>query len=126
MKSADRMFRVLVLGGVALTACGGAVTTPSSGDDSGTTQDGFPTEGPAQVDAFPSETAQQVDAFPSEGPAYVDTGVDAVVDASADADAFPMEGPPPLDSGSTDAVADAPCFPQETAFSDGGCTPQGD
>jgi len=120
MKSADRMFRVLVLGGIALTACGGSVTTPSSGTDSGTGQDGFPQEGPAQPDAFPSETAQQVDAFPSEGPAYIDAGVDSAADGGSDA--FPQEGPAPLDSGS-----DVPCFPQETALADAGCiTPQGD
>jgi hypothetical protein len=109
------MFRVLVLGGIALTACGGATTAPGSGTDSGTGQDGFPQEGPAQVDAFPSETAQQVDAY--------------VPDASNDVgpDVFPTEGPAMIDSGSTDAGSDVPCFPVETALADAGCiTPQGD
>jgi hypothetical protein len=101
MKSADRMFRVLVLGGIALTACGG--TTVTSSADSGTPADGFPQEGPQQVDAFPTETAQQVDAFPAETAQQVD--------------AFPMEGPAFIDAGQ-----DAPCFPQETALpSDASC-----
>jgi len=114
MKSADRMFRVLVLGGIALTACGGATTTsPSGGNDSGS--EGFPQEGPAQVDAFPSETAQQVDAYlPDAGQ---DTGPDV----------FPTEGPAMIDSGATDVSPDVPCFPAETALADAGCiTPQGD
>ena len=117
------MFRVLVLGGIALTACGGATTTPGSstdsgsGTDTGTGQDGFPQEGPPQQpDAFPSETAQQVDAF-----VPIDAGNDVGPDA------FPTEGPAMIDSGSTDAGSDVPCFPAETALADAGCiTPQGD
>jgi len=109
MKSADRMFRVLVLGGIALTACGGATVTSSA--DSGAPADGFPQEGPQQVDAFPMETAQQVDAFPAETAQQVD--------------AFPMEGPAFIDAGqdaTQDAGQDAPCFPQETALpSDASC-----
>lgn len=114
------MFRVLVLGGIALTACGGATTSPSSGTDSGS--DGFPQEGPAQVDAFPQEGPPQVDAFPSETAQQIDASYDAGQDA------FPTEGPDvTTDSGSTDVGSDVPCFPSETAFSDGGCvTPQGD
>ncbi|HEX8795796.1 MAG TPA: hypothetical protein VF765_32825 [Polyangiaceae bacterium] len=118
MKSGDRMFRVLVLGGIALTACGGATTTPGNGTDSGS--DGFPQEGPAQVDAFPSETAQQVDAF-----VPFDAGQDAGQDTGSDV--FPTEGPAMIDSGSTDVGQDVPCFPAETALADAGCiTPQGD
>jgi hypothetical protein len=133
MKSGDRMFRVLVLGGIALTACGGATASTSSGTDSGTGadsgggkdsgpgQDGFPQEGPAQVDAFPSETAQQIDSS---------VGVDAGNDTGPDG--FPTEGPAMIDSGFVDTGAadvgsDVPCFPVETALPDAGCiTPGGD
>jgi hypothetical protein len=135
MANADRMFRVIVLGGIALAAtaaastvgCGGAV---SSSSDGGPTSDAFPFEG--AMDAFPQETAQQVDAFPQETapPPLVDSGADAGFDAfpqegpafiDSGVDAFPQEGPPPLfDSGVVDATgSDAPGladgFPQETA-----------
>jgi hypothetical protein len=101
MKSPDRMFRVVVLGGIALTACGGAVTTGAS-SDAGTGSDAFPQEGPPFADAFPMETAQQVDAFfPTEGPdaSISDTGSEAGYDAGVDS--FPQEGPPPLPEAST-------------------------
>jgi hypothetical protein len=102
MKSNDRMFRVVVLGGIALTACGGAVTTSS---DAGS--DGFPAEGPAPYDASLIDTAQQFDGFPTEGP---DTyTIDAGEDAGVDAGCFPRETAivwdgcaPPPDSGSGD------------------------
>jgi hypothetical protein len=113
MPTVDRMFRVIVAGGIALTAttpglvagCGGSTTTPTS--DAGHGADAFPAEGPApQADAFPQETGQQLDAFPQEG-------VDArVVDAGGDADVFPQEGPN-VEAGFVDAN-DAG-FPQETA-----------
>ena len=61
MRTADRMFRVIVAGGIALSTtapglvvgCGGSASTLGDG--------GFPTEGPAHGP----------DAFPAEGPAYV-------------------------------------------------------
>jgi hypothetical protein len=90
------MFRVIVAGGIALTAtapglvagCGGSVATAADGGGA----DSFPVEG---VDAFPQETAQQVDAFPQEGPPPpMEAGLDArIVDSGADQDAFPHEGP---------------------------------
>lgn len=113
------MFHVLVLGGIALTACGGAVTTSSRGTDSGSGEDAFPQEGPAQVDAFPTETAQQVDAFPSESPCHPPS-CGGPVEAGPDVDSGPTDAP--FDSG-----IDTSCFPQETALADAGCiTPQGD
>lgn len=120
MPTVDRMFRVIVAGGIALSAaapglvvgCGGSVsTTPSDG---GHGADSFPVEGPAQQpDAFPQETAQQADAFPQEGPAFVEAGVDArILDSGGDEDVFPQEGPN-IEAGFLDA-SDAG-FPQETA-----------
>jgi hypothetical protein len=111
------MFRVILAGGVALTAtlpalaagCGGSVGTLTDAGDAGGHGDAFPQEGPAPQpdgfpsegfvapDAFPQETAQLVDAFPQEGP---DVGV--AVDAGLDV--FPQEGPN-ADAG----------FPSETA-----------
>jgi hypothetical protein len=132
MKRADRMFGVIVLGGIALTSgatpalgCGGTVAAPADAGGSSDAfpvegiappPDGFPQEGPAEVDAFPMETAQlvdtgiSVDAFPQEGPAMIDSGMafDGAVDSGADA--FPQEGPAPPEAG---PVPDA--FPQETA-----------
>jgi hypothetical protein len=126
MKSPDRMFRVLVLGGIGLTACGGAITTGSS-SDSGSGNDGFPHEGP--------DAALEFDGFPTEGPdTYtVDSGQDAT---GLDAGCFPRETaimwdgctPPPPDSGggddatvdggttdssATDGGAAVDSFPQE-------------
>lgn len=121
MPTVNRMFRVIVAGGIALSAttpgliagCGGSVSTSSS--DAGHGADGFPVEGvdasrldafpqetAQQPDAFPQETGQQVDAFPQEGPAFVDAGFDA----------FPQEGPN-IEAGFFDAGEAG--FPQETA-----------
>jgi hypothetical protein len=120
MPTVDRMFRVIVAGGIALSAttpglvagCGGTTATTTS--DAGHGADAFPVEGPApQPDAFPQETGQQLDAFPQEGPAFVEAGVDALVlDSGGDEDVFPQEGPN-IEAGSLDAN-DAG-FPQETA-----------
>jgi hypothetical protein len=131
MPPPDRMFHVIVAGGIALVAlpsaaaagCGGAVSTTSDGGSPG---DGFPAEGPAQFDAFPQETA------PPPLEAGADAKADAIADAGFDADAFPHEGPnleagffdtwiP--DAGLADATAEAggdaagvpDGFPQETA-----------
>jgi hypothetical protein len=120
MSTVDRMFRVIVAGGVALTAalpgvvvgCGGSIGNVSgdAGGDHDRAADAFPQEGPAQFDAFPQETGQQIDAFPQEG--FVEP------------DAFPQEGPAQLDAGldadtgdaGADAAADADAgFPFETA-----------
>jgi hypothetical protein len=137
----DRMFHVLVLGGIGLTvpACGGTVASPLTtgcgpmgcadgstppSRDGGTDYDAFPSEGLVAVDAFPSESAEPLDAFPAEtdvpppdafpteGPAEVDGGFDATTDG------FPSEGLVAVDSG-TDSSLDA--FPEETAVAlDGG------
>jgi hypothetical protein len=113
MHPVDKMFRVIVVGGVALTAatspaavgCGGATTSPANAHDAGHDA-GFPMETAPAPDAFPTETAQLYDAFPTEGPAVIDTGVtgfDAFpTEGVIGFDAFPTEGPPPLfDAGAT-------------------------
>jgi hypothetical protein len=127
MPNVDRMYQVIVLGGIALATvpaswsvagCGGAVEGPLAKDmgDAGAandagSSDAFPHEGRAVADAgadtfvafdsgFPQETAQIIDSGP------FDTGVDA----------FPQEGPAMIDSG----------FPQETAqIIDSGSTDTG-
>jgi hypothetical protein len=121
MPTVDRMFRVIVAGGIALSAsapglvvgCGGSVSSIPS--DAGHGADAFPTEGPPPLaDAFPQETAMFVDTgFPQEG-AQDAKGPD--VDAGGDEDAFPQEGPN-LEAGSFDTSApDADAgFPIETA-----------
>jgi hypothetical protein len=113
MPTVDRMFRVIVAGGIALSAttpglvagCGGSTSTTTS--DAGHGADAFPVEGPApQPDAFPQETAQLVDAFPQEGADV------RVVDAGGDEDVFPQEGPN-IEAGFLDSSEAG--FPQETA-----------
>lgn len=112
----NKMFRVIVAGGIALTAtapglvvgCGGATaTTAHDGGES----DAFPIEGrPSGYDAFPQETAQPIaDGFPQEGP---DVGI-----AEAGADAFPQEGPPPppIDAHADGEGGLPDGFPMETA-----------
>jgi len=109
----DRMFHVIVLGGIGLVGlggCGQVATgdgTHVGGDDGG--PDAFPVEGlpvtnqpDATFDAFPSETgAPEADAFPSETAQQVD--------------ASPSDGPaPPADASLP--PSDADCFPEETAF----------
>jgi hypothetical protein len=121
MKSADRMFRVLVLGGIALTACGGMTTTHSDATDSGGSDSGD------------SGSGSSSGSFPQEGPpcnpgcGTQEASVPVEAGHEAGPDAFPMEGPAPLDSGSTDVNPDVQCFPAETALADAGCIiPQGD
>jgi hypothetical protein len=134
MPTVDRMFRVIVAGGIALAGgapalvvgCGGSVSTSAS--DAG--PDGFPQEtaGPLR-DASSQDAGSDVDAFPQEGPPPpVDAGLDGhVADAGADVDAwFPQEGPnieagffdtghPETSSGGGDAAGLPDGFPQETA-----------
>jgi hypothetical protein len=90
-KTRNRLFRVIVLGGVGLTAnlasCGGSVEPSDVGSSDAAGADGFPVEGPAQRDAFPFEGA--ADAGSSD-------------DASDASDAG-------------DALPDGHCFPIETA-----------
>lgn len=109
------MFRVVVLGGVALTA--GAVSVNAVGCSGSDSSEG----GPGVADSFPHEGSDTavVDSFPREGPAPIDSGVEADapndgadVNDAGDArdavdvgdtgasDTFPTEGPPPPpDSG---------------------------
>jgi hypothetical protein len=80
------MFRVIVVGGVALAACGGSTQVP--GGDGGTPGDAAPDASDAAED-FPSELPTILDSGPAP-----DTG--HVGDASVDADAgFPHEAPSP-------------------------------
>jgi hypothetical protein len=92
----DRMFHVLVLGGIALVggaeACGGDTV---SIDDGGAVKDAtgeFPSELPVYVEAGVRDATSE---FPSELPVFVDAGVDAGADRQiADArDEFPSELP---------------------------------
>jgi hypothetical protein len=117
------MFRVIVLGGIALSTaaaaaegCGGSVSTTSS-------DAGFPHEGPpledGSIDAFPQETAPPPDAFPQEGPPFVESGADGADAADTGSDVwFPHEGPQMIEAG-VDAHTDADggtgvdAFPQE-------------
>lgn len=138
----DRMFRVIVLGGVALTsaACSASVTVVDAGaTDAGPTPD-FPREGPQPLDV-PSIDHPPVDVgFPQEGPAPLDVpptdrgfpheGPDVrPPDTGAPDVFFPHEGPRlpdvvlPSDDVGEDAGTDAgvdssdqPCFPRETAI----------
>jgi hypothetical protein len=114
----DRMFHVLVLGGLALVGCGGST---AAGSEKGTA-DAEPSDATSAEDGFPSETAYEPDAsgFPGSSDARTDPR-----DAS-----FPSELPPPPppqsdaqahDAGASDAseYADAripnpgPCVPCE-------------
>jgi len=111
----DRMFHVLVLGGLPLVGCGGST---AAGTEKGTA-DAEPSDATSAEDGFPSETANEPDAygFPGSSDARTDPR-----DAS-----FPSEVPPPppdaqgLDAGASDAseYADAripnpgPCVPCE-------------
>ena len=98
MHPSERMFQVIVLGGVVLAGgpagCSGSVATLPEPDDAG-----------HRPDAFPQETAQRLD-------------------AQVDPDAFPQEGPapPPLADAAPSSDGGSPCiFPQET----GGWLPDG-
>jgi hypothetical protein len=116
----DRMFHVIVLGGIGLLGLEGCgkVASGAPGDaDAATPDTGSAIDGGA--DAFPSETgapaeeAGRFDAFPSETATFIDAspGFDVVT-----IDAFPTEGPVAIDAGPiVDAAVDAECFPEETA-----------
>lgn len=118
-----RMFRVIVLGGLALgatssaiPACGGVVQTRASGGSGGaadaTTDYGFPSEatgGAGGTGGFPMEGAVIPDAFPFEG-----DGAGGSMDAQPDV-GFPFEATGGA-GGSIDAAPDVGCFPMETAI----------
>jgi hypothetical protein len=84
----DRMFQVIVVGGIALAtnACGGDVSTSADGggSDTGNT-DGFPSELPTTIDSG-------YDGFPSELPGMIDAGPGQ--DAAPDQDAGPSDAAP--------------------------------
>ncbi len=130
------MFRVLVLGGIALvggSACGGdaAVQADAGVDDGGFPSetnasseaglgfgidDGFPNEGVVQVDAqgFPSELPNLPpyrDAGPEVGPDATDVS-DAASEATPDA-AIASDAAPEARSDAGDASTDGGCFPCE-------------
>jgi hypothetical protein len=108
----DRMFQVIVLGGVGLAgACGPTIVNPAAtgssvsgtGGTTATGMGGFPQNvGPATSSSgaggFPQEgsvSSSGAGGFPQEGPQIPDAGPDAFADAAFDADAgFPMEGTP--------------------------------
>jgi hypothetical protein len=84
----DRMFHVLVLGGVALVGCGGST---SAGPDK-SAGDAAPTDASTADEFFPAETANVAyDAGGSPGPE--DAGTDRA-EPLGDAH-FPSELPPP-------------------------------
>jgi hypothetical protein len=78
MPTADRMFHVLVLGGIVLTAeataaCGGEAVVPT---DAATDND--------RGEAFPEETGRRVDAMPETDAEAPDADAVAPVDAHPD------------------------------------------
>jgi hypothetical protein len=103
----ERMFQVLVLGGIALlggaapVACGGDVATASdagsSGDSAGVydaNDESFPSELPTFVDSGPYPDASNADVyFPSETAQAIDASADVGADGAGDAtvDGFPVE-----------------------------------
>jgi hypothetical protein len=90
----DRMFRVIVVGGLALvgpTACSSTVGTSDASD---VTSD-FPSELPVFIDApSPTDATDVPDmSFPTELPVFVDAGRDdGVTDTGVDS-GFPLECP---------------------------------
>jgi hypothetical protein len=98
----DRMFHVLVLGGLALVGCGGSTATVSDkgkGDaepsDAASGEDGFT--------GFPDETAYQVaDAYGSPDSSDASTGIE-------DADAGPSDASEYADARIQDAGRCVPC-----------------
>jgi len=118
----DRMFRVLVLGGIALvggTACGGSTGVQA---DAGAHEGGFPSELPpvpimgAKPDASASSDSDVDTGFPAETNAT--TSSDAASEGGPDAgdmiDAAPEAGP--------DAADSATCPPYEMKIGTG-CFP---
>jgi hypothetical protein len=118
----DRMFHVIVLGGIGLLGlegCGKVANGAADDADAATPDAGSTIDG--GVDAFPSESGApaedggRFDAFPSETATFIDASPHEGLDSSS-VDAFPTEGPAMIDSGPIDdAAVDAECFPEETA-----------
>jgi hypothetical protein len=99
----DRMFQVIVAGGVALAGCGGALRSDGAvpADGAASPADAAITSNDASaVSIFPSDLpALPIDASipPSDSITFdLDSGLDAYADAAADARiGVPTEGPPP-------------------------------
>jgi hypothetical protein len=87
MANADRMFQVIVLGGIALA-------TPLVGTIAGcgSSSSSFPAEGPR--DAGRQDAQTQDTGFPVEGQAAFDSGPrgDAAKDSASADSGFPVEG----------------------------------
>jgi hypothetical protein len=97
----DRMFHVLVLGGIALVAPAGCGDRTALVEVSpGETTDGA-VDAAEERSGLPDGTTEE---FPSEG-AFADGGFG---DASGDADAFPAELPVFVDAGRPDRDAGFP------------------
>ena len=91
------MFKVIVLGGVALVgaqACGSESSTTTS-------------------DAGVNDSA--ADTFPGELPAFIDSGTDTSADTASDAgpETFPGELPTQIDTGTDTSDAPDDGFPPE-------------
>ena len=85
------MFRVLVLGGLALTsqeACGSTGSPGDAGSDSSQNADSFPSELPVYVEASTSDS-------PSSNDGATGDDSSTIGDATNGNDGFPQEGPPP-------------------------------
>ena len=101
-RMSDRMFQVIVAGGLALVGCGGAVRADAAGaiDGAASPPDAATTSNDASVvDVFPSELPSRViDASvqdPDSGSLDLDSGFDGYMDAATDARiGVPTEGPP--------------------------------
>jgi hypothetical protein len=108
----DRMFHVLVLGGLALVGCGGS----TAGGSDKATGDAEPSDARSAEDGFPSETASEADAsgLPESSDATTHPG-----DA-----AFSSDLPPPSDAQAPDAGAsDASEYADARVQDAGYCVP---
>jgi hypothetical protein len=116
----DRMFHVLVLGGLALVGCGGSTTGAANPANGAVGSDAS-----AVDDAFPSETASGlVDASGSPGAPSADAG-NLLEAYDGGHGVFPSELPPPpppllADAGTADAYADALVTGDAGEYSDAG------
>jgi hypothetical protein len=92
----DKMFRVLVLGGMALVGCGGSIATKSTTDKGA--GDAEPQDASSAGQGFPSETnAGVLDAsgLVPDGSTGGGASSGSTSTTTADAYAFPSELPPP-------------------------------
>jgi hypothetical protein len=111
------MFRVLVVGGIALVggnACGGSGSVSA---DAGAHDGVFPSELPVQSDASSRADSEVDTGFPSETNAgsSSDAASEGGLDAGVVNDAAPETG--------RDAADSAACPPSEEKIGDSGCFP---